>query len=53
MTEETKLYSLVEESTAGYHVLKKGMTREECERQWYAYVREGLNPNYIKIVRDA
>lgn len=46
-------YRIQEEVTNGFNVLSSNLTKEECKKMYDDYIRNGINPYYLKIVRES
>lgn len=49
------LYKIEEEGTNGWYLLDnyQNLTKEKCFETWNYLLKEGYNPNRLKIVRTA
>lgn len=46
-------YRVEYETTSEPEVFKTGMTKEECKEFINLLVKDGLNPNSIKVIRES
>jgi hypothetical protein len=50
-----KLYRIEEEQLTGWYLVEQGysgMTKEEAQQKWEFLLRQGYNPNSLRIVRE-
>lgn len=57
MTEEVKLYRIEEmhPTTGEWNLIdqqSQGLTKEECKKMLDFHMRNEVNPNYMKVVRE-
>ncbi len=50
-----KLYTIEEQTTTGWNKLEqkyRHLTREECLSKYNLFIKDGLNPEDLRVVRD-
>ena len=51
----TQLYRIDEQTTTGWNILPeeyRHLTKQECTTKYNDFVRNGINPDDLRIVRD-
>lgn len=49
------LYRIEEQSTTGWSIIDPNLTKltkEKCQKKYDDLVLEGVNPNYLRVVRE-